>query len=92
MQPRHSWNTNKRISLTMFNLTRHRTTMPRAKCLNRTSNLFLDAPMMVDGYRPPSSWAKDLAVWHPHDAQAVLDWDQRFATDERLLAIQANAR
>jgi len=94
VQPRHSWNTNKRISSwTMFNLTRHSHHHAQGEVPYQDLKPFPDAPMMVGGYLTTIIVAMIPPLWHRLMTPKVLDWDQRFATDEeRLLAIQANAR
>ena len=94
VQPRHSWNTNKRISSwTMFNLTRHSHHHAQGEVPYQDLKPFPDAPMMVGGYLTTIIVALIPPLWHRLMTPKVLDWDQRFATDEeRLLAIQANAR
>ena len=94
VQPRHSWNTNKRISSwTMFNLTRHSHHHAQGEVPYQDLKPFPDAPMMVGGYLTTIIVAMIPPLWHRLMTPKVLDWDQRYATDEeRLLAIQANAR
>ena len=94
VQPRHSWNTNKRISSwAMFNLTRHSHHHAQGEVPYQDLKPFPDAPMMVGGYLTTIIVAMIPPLWHRLMTPKVLDWDQRFATDEeRLLAIQANAR
>ena len=94
VQPRHSWNTNKRISSwTMFNLARHSHHHAQGEVPYQDLKPFPDAPMMVGGYLTTIIVAMIPPLWHRLMTPKVLDWDQRFATDEeRLLAIQANAR
>ncbi|MBB6342165.1 alkane 1-monooxygenase [Pseudomonas fluvialis] len=94
VQPRHSWNTNKRISSwTMFNLTRHSHHHAQGEVPYQDLKPFPDAPMMVGGYLTTIIVALIPPLWHKLMTPKVLDWDQRYATDEeRLLAIQANAR
>ena len=94
VQPRHSWNTNKRISSwTMFNLTRHSHHHAQGEVPYQDLKPFPDAPMMVGGYLTTIIVALIPPLWHRLMTPKVLEWDQRFATDEeRLLAIQANAR
>jgi len=94
VQPRHSWNTNKRISSwAMFNLTRHSHHHAQGEVPYQDLKPFPDAPMMVGGYLTTIIVAMIPPLWHRLMTPKVLDWDQRYATDEeRLLAIQANAR
>lgn len=94
VQPRHSWNTNKRISSwAMFNLTRHSHHHAQGEVPYQDLKPFPDAPMMIGGYLTTIIVAMIPPLWHKLMTPKVLDWDQRYATDEeRLLAMQANAR
>ncbi|WP_319001181.1 fatty acid desaturase [Burkholderia cepacia] len=51
VQPRHSWNTNRRISSwSMFNLTRHSHHHAQGEVPYQDLKPFADAPMMIGGY------------------------------------------
>lgn len=94
VQPRHSWNTNKRISSwTMFNLTRHSHHHAQGEVPYQDLKPFPDAPMMISGYLTTILIALVPPLWHKLMTPKVLAWDRDHATpDERLLAAQANAR
>lgn len=94
VQPRHSWNTNKRISSwTMFNLTRHSHHHAQGEVPYQDLKPFPDAPMMVGGYLTTIVVAMIPPLWHKLMTPKVLAWDQLHATPaERELARQANAR
>lgn len=94
VQPRHSWNTNKRISSwTMFNLTRHSHHHAQGEVPYQDLKPFPEAPMMISGYLTTIVVAMIPPLWHKLMTPKVLDWDRRFASDEeRQLAAQANAR
>ena len=77
----------------MSNLTRHSHHHAQGEVPYQDLKPFPDAPMMVGGYLTTIIVAMIPPLWHRLMTPKVLDWDQRYATDEeRLLAIQANAR
>jgi len=94
VQPRHSWNTNKRISSwAMFNLTRHSHHHAQGEVPYQDLKPFPDAPMMVSGYLTTILIAMIPPLWHKLMTPKVQEWDQRYATaEERLLAAQANRK
>ncbi|MBV8605481.1 MAG: fatty acid desaturase [Pelomonas sp.] len=94
VQPRHSWNTNRRLSSwSMFNLTRHSHHHAQGEIPYQDLKPFPDAPMMVGGYLTTLVVAMIPPLWHRLMTPRVLDWDRRFASpDERELAAAANRR
>ena len=94
VQPRHSWNTNKRISSwTMFNLTRHSHHHAQGEVPYQDLKPFPDAPMMVGGYLTTIVVALVPPLWHHLMTPKVLAWDRDYATErERQLAREANRR
>ena len=94
VQPRHSWNTNKRISSwTMFNLTRHSHHHAQGEVPYQDLKPFPEAPMMISGYLTTIVVAMIPPLWHKLMTPKVLEWDEKFASEEeRILAAQANAR
>ena len=94
VQPRHSWNTNRRISSwTMFNLTRHSHHHAQGEVPYQELRPYPDAPMMISGYLATIIVAMIPPVWHKLMTPKVLAWDRDYATDEeRTLAAIANAR
>jgi len=94
VQPRHSWNTNKRISSwTMFNLTRHSHHHAQGEVPYQDLKPFPDAPMMIGGYLTTIVVAMIPPLWHKLMTPKVLAWDRDYATaEERELAREANAR
>lgn len=94
VQPRHSWNTNKRISSwAMFNLTRHSHHHAQGEVPYQDLKPFPDAPMMINGYLTTIIVAMIPPLWHALMTPKILEWDRQYATDEeRQLAAQANAR
>lgn len=94
VQPRHSWNTNRRISSwTLFNLTRHSHHHAQGEVAYHDLRPYPDAPMMVGGYLTTLVVAMLPPLWHALMTRKVLDWDRDHATaEERALAAAANAR
>ena len=94
VQPRHSWNTNRRISSwTMFNLTRHSHHHAQGEVPYQDLRPYPDAPMMINGYLTTILVALVPPVWHRLMTPKVLAWDRDYATaEERKLAAAANAR
>ena len=94
VQPRHSWNTNKRISSwAMFNLTRHSHHHAQGEVPYQDLKPFADAPMMIGGYLTTIIVAMIPPLWHRLMTPKVLAWDRDYATaQERELAALANAR
>ena len=94
VQPRHSWNTNKRFSSwSMFNLTRHSHHHAQGEVPYHELKPYHDAPMMINGYLCTIAVALIPPLWHKLMTPKVLDWDARYATAEELkLAEAANQR
>lgn len=94
VQPRHSWNTNKRISSwSMFNLTRHSHHHAQGEVPYQDLKPMPGAPMMINGYLTTIVVAMIPPLWHRLMTPKVLAWDRDYATaDERRLAREANAR
>ncbi len=94
VQPRHSWNTNRRISSwTMFNLTRHSHHHAQGEVPYQDLRLYPDAPMMINGYLGTMIIALIPPLWHKLMTPKVLAWDREYATaEERELARAANER
>jgi NAD(P)H-flavin reductase/ferredoxin len=94
VQPRHSWNTNRRVSSwTMFNLTRHSHHHAQGEVPYQDLRPYPDAPMMINGYLTTILVAMVPPVWHRLMTPKVLAWDHDHANaEERRLAAIANAR
>lgn len=92
VQPRHSWNTNRRISSwTMFNLTRHSHHHAQGEIPYQDLKPYADAPMMINGYLTTILIAMLPPLWHKLMTPKVLAWDRDYATAEELeLAARAN--
>jgi alkane 1-monooxygenase len=94
VQPRHSWNTNRRISSwTLFNLTRHSHHHAQGEVPFQDLRPMADAPMMIGGYLTVMIVTLLPPLWHALMTPRLLAWDRDFADDgERELAREANAR
>lgn len=94
VQPRHSWNTNRRISSwALFNLTRHSHHHAQGEVPYQDLQPYPNAPMMVGGYLTTISVALIPSLWHRLMTPKVIAWDRDYANAaERELAAQANSR
>ncbi len=94
VQPRHSWNTNRRISSwSMFNLTRHSHHHAQGEVPYHELRPFPASPLMINGYLTTIVVAMLPPLWHRLMTPKLVAWDRDFATDEeRALAARANAR
>lgn len=94
VQPRHSWNTNKRVSSwAMFNLTRHSHHHAQGEVPYQDLQPYPNAPMMIGGYLTTISVALIPPLWHKLMTPKVQAWDRDYANAaERVLAAQASAR
>lgn len=92
VQPRHSWNTNRRISSwTMFNLTRHSHHHAQGEVAYQDLKPMPEAPMMINGYLTTMVVALIPPLWHALMTPKVIAWDRDFATaEERELAKRAS--
>ena len=93
VQPRHSWNTNKRFSSwSMFNLTRHSHHHAQGEVPYHELKPYHDAPMMINGYLTTIAVALIPPLWHKLMTPKVLEWDARYATAEELQLAEAANR
>ena len=94
VQPRHSWNTNRRISSwALFNLTRHSHHHAQGEVPYQDLQPYPNAPMMMGGYLTTISVALCPPLWQRLMKPRVLAWDRDHANAaERALAARANAR
>ncbi|MDF1640082.1 alkane 1-monooxygenase [Thalassolituus oleivorans] len=94
VQPRHSWNTNKRFSSwSMFNLTRHSHHHAQGEVPYQDLRPYPDAPMMINGYLTTIVVALIPPLWHALMTPKVQHWDKHYASEEeRILAQEANAK
>jgi ferredoxin/fatty-acid desaturase len=93
VQPRHSWNTNRRISSwTLFNLTRHSHHHAQGEVPFQDLRPMAEAPMMIGGYLTVMVVALVPPLWHHLMTPKLLAWDRDFAdAGEWHLARAANA-
>jgi alkane 1-monooxygenase len=93
VMPRHSWNTNKRVSSwTMFNLTRHSHHHAQGEVPYQDLKPYPNAPTMVSGYLSTILLTLLPPLWHRIMTPKILHWDRVYANDEeRRLAAEANA-
>ena len=83
VQPRHSWNTNRRISSwAMFNLTRHSHHHAQGEVAYQDLRPYPEAPMMINGYLTTIVVAMIPPLWHHLMTPKVLAWDRDYATAE----------
>jgi len=94
VQPRHSWNTNRRVSSwSLFNLTRHSHHHAQGEVPYQDLKPYPNAPMMINGYLTTLVVAMIPPLWHHLMTPKVLAWDRDYASgEERKLAARANAR
>ena len=94
VQPRHSWNTNKRISSwAMFNLTRHSHHHAQGEVPYQDLRPYPNAPVMLNGYLTTIVIALIPPLWQRLMTPKVLAWDRDYATEEeRVLGARANAQ
>jgi alkane 1-monooxygenase len=94
VQPRHSWNTNKRISSwSMFNLTRHSHHHAQGEVPFHLLKPYHDSPMMLGGYLTTYIVALIPPLWNKLMIPKVLEWDQKYASKQELiLANEANKK
>jgi NAD(P)H-flavin reductase/ferredoxin len=92
--PRHSWNTNRRISSwSMFNLTRHSHHHAQGEVAYQNLRPFPDAPMMLGGYLTTIIVALLPPLWHRLMSPRLDAWDRDHATPtERHLALEGTWR
>lgn len=93
VQPRHSWNTNKRLSSwSLFNLTRHSHHHAQGEVPFQSLSPYPNAPMMISGYLSTLLIALIPPLWHRLMQPKLHHWDRHFANaEERKLAALANA-
>ncbi len=93
VQPRHSWNTNRRISSwSMFNLTRHSHHHAQGEVPYQDLKPMPDAPQMITGYLTTIIVTLIPPLWHRLMTPKILEWDRVHASaEEKLLARNANA-
>ena len=94
VQPRHSWNTNKRAtSWTMFNLNRHSHHHAQGEVPFHELKPMPEAPVMLGGYLTTLLLTLVPPLWRTLMRSKLQEWDRHYATpEERTLAAAAEAR
>lgn len=92
VEPRHSWNCNRRISgYLLYNLTRHSHHHAMGEKPFWELKAYPDTPMMPHGYLTMILIAMIPPLWNRMVIPRVLAWDARFASEaERGLIQEAN--
>jgi alkane 1-monooxygenase len=93
VEPRHSWNSNKRLSnAVLFNLARHSHHHAEGDAQFWQLRSYPDAPMLPYGYLTCMLLVFLLPGWYRNRmTPLLLDWDRRYASaTERRLAAAAN--
>ncbi len=92
VEPRHSWNCNRRISgYLLYNLTRHSHHHAMGEKPFWELRAYPDTPMMPHGYLTMILIAMVPPLWNRIVIPRVLAWDDHFASDaERSLIDEAN--
>ena len=90
--PRHSWNSNSKISsIYLYNLTRHSSHHEKANLKFWELKVYNDAPIMPYGYLSMIYIVLFMPfVYHRIMAKKLIQWDAEYATkkEKRLAAIQ----
>ena len=94
VQPRHSWNTNRRMtSWGMFNLSRHSHHHAQGEVPYQNLMPLPDAPVMIGGYLTTIFLTLCPPLWHKLMTSKLVEWDRHFASpEEQILALRANQR
>ncbi len=94
VQPRHSWNTNARMSSwAMFNLSRHSHHHAQGEVPYQDLMPLPDAPTMVAGYLATVLMTLIPPLWQRMMIPKLMEWDRCYATpEERVLALRANQK
>jgi len=93
--PRHSWNSNSILSsIYLYNVTRHSSHHEKANLRYWELRSYQDAPIMPQGYLTMLYMALFLPyIFHRMMAKKLVDWDERFATnEERVIAQEQNKK
>lgn len=93
VEPRHSWNSNKRLSnIVLFNLARHSHHHAEGDAQFWQLRSYREAPTLPYGYLTSMLLVYIAPGWYrDRMTPLVLDWDKRYATPaERRLAAEAN--
>lgn len=89
VEPRHSWNTNKKISSwAMFNLSRHSHHHAHGQLAYHKLQPYSQAPVMLSGYLATMLVTLIPPLWFRLMAPKLNDWDEHYASveEKQLLA------
>ncbi|MBY6094102.1 alkane 1-monooxygenase [Ferrimonas balearica] len=90
VQPRHSWNSNRRLSSwASFNLTRHSHHHATAQQPFHTLSPMADAPMMPSGYLSTILLTLVPPLWYRLMAPRLAHWDAHYASEAERALINA---
>ena len=91
VEPRHSWNTNKRVSSwAMFNLTRHSHHHAKGILPFHKLKPMSDSPEMVSGYLGTILLTFIPPLWFKIMTPKLKHWDEHFASKDELELIRQN--
>lgn len=91
VEPRHSWNTNKKMSSwAMFNLSRHSHHHAHGQLPYHLLKPYPEAPTMISGYLATTFITMIPPLWFKLMAPKLKEWDEKYANDEekQILAQQ----
>ncbi|WP_051202073.1 alkane 1-monooxygenase [Ferrimonas senticii] len=89
VQPRHSWNSNNRISgWATFNLTRHSHHHAKAQLPFEQLQPLVQTPMMPAGYMTTILLTLIPPLWRRVMAPRLAQWDREFASDQERQLLQ----
>lgn len=90
--PRHSWNTNRRISCwTMFNLSRHSHHHAQGAVPFQKLKPMPEAPTMINGYMATMLLTLIPPLWYRLMQPKLADWDSHYASKDELALLEQNA-
>lgn len=89
VEPKHSWNTNRRVSCwAMFNLPRHSFHHANAKLPFEKLKSLPEAPTMINGYITSILIALLPPLWFMLMHKKLNHWDQHFANEKELALLE----
>ena len=92
VEPKHSWNNNRRISCwTMFNLPRHSHHHAQANLSFEKLKPMPDAPVMIGGYISTMALTLIPPLWYYLMQDKLAEWDRKHASAEELTILQNQA-
>lgn len=93
VQPRHSWNTNKRVSSwAMFNLTRHSHHHAKGILPFHKLKPMSDSPEMVSGYLGTILLTFIPPLWYKVMTPKLKYWDEHFASQREIEILENNSK